>query len=136
MVGALLTEAMVPVPMWRSLRLEEFFALHGAQHHRLYRFFAPPTAGATTFAVLAAVTSVATGQSGQPASVVAAACALVILSTYCLFFQRANASFAAASVAHEDLPAALTRWASWHSFRTGVGLIALVFALLAVRGGA
>ena len=133
-VGALLAEAMVLVPMWRSLQPQEFFRLHAAHAHRLYKFFAPLTASATGLSVVAAITSVASGHSGSLASVVAAALALVILSTYFLYFQRANASFAEAIITHEEFPAELARWASWHWFRTTVGLLALVATLLAVRG--
>ena len=133
-VGALLTEAMVLVPMWRTLQPQEFFTLHAAHAHRLYRFFAPLTVSATLLAVVAAITSVATGRPSSSASVVAAVLALVMLSTYPLYFQRANASFAEASITHEALPAELARWASWHWFRTIVGLVALASALLALRG--
>jgi hypothetical protein len=122
-VGALFTEAMVLVPMWRSLPPREFFALHAAHAHRLYAFFAPLTVGATLL-------------PHGSASVVAAALALVMLSTYGLYFRRANASFAAASITHEALPAELARWARWHWFRTAVGLVALASALWALHGGA
>ena len=135
-VGALLTEAMVLVPMWRTFQPQEFFTLHAAHAHRLYTFFAPLTVSATLLAVVAAITSVATGRPLSSASVVAAVLALVILSTYILYFQRANASFAEASITHEALPAELARWASWHWFRTAVGLVALASALLALRGTA
>jgi hypothetical protein len=133
-VGALLTEAIVLVPMWRTLQPQEFFALHATHAHRLYKFFAPLTASATILAVAAAGTSLASGHSGRVASVVAAALALVILSTYFLYFRRANASFAEASVTHEKLPAELARWAAWHWFRTAIGLVALAATLLALRG--
>ncbi|MET0335772.1 MAG: hypothetical protein ABW190_16005 [Rhizobacter sp.] len=135
-VGALLTEAMVLVPMWRSLQPQEFFTLHAAHAHRLYTFFAPLTMGATLLAVLAAITSVATNRPLASASVVAGAISLVILSTYGLYFRRANASFAEASITHEALPAELARWAAWHWFRTAIGLVALAASLLALRGGA
>jgi hypothetical protein len=134
-VGALLTEAMVLVPMWRTLQPQEFFALHAAHAHRLYAFFAPLTVSATLLAVGAAITSVAADRPLTSASVVAAVLALAILSTYVLYFQRANASFAEASITHEALPAELARWASWHWFRTATGLVALASALLALRGG-
>lgn len=134
-VGALLTEAMVLVPMWRTLQPEEFFRLHAAHAYRLYAFFAPLTVSATLLAVVAAAASVAANRPGSSASVVAAILALVILSTYGLYFRRANASFAEASITHEELPAELARWASWHWFRTIVGLVALASALLALRGG-
>jgi hypothetical protein len=135
-IGALLVEAMVLVPMWRSLQPHEFFALHAVHAHRLYAFFAPLTLGATLLAVVAAVAAVATGRPLNGASVAAAVLALVILSTYGLYFRRANASFADASITHEALPAELRRWAAWHWFRTIVGLVALAAALLALRGGA
>lgn len=134
-IGALLTEAMVLVPMWRTLQPQEFFTLHAAHAHRLYAFFAPLTVTATVLAVVAAMTSVATNRPLAPASVVAASLTLVILSTYGLYFRRANASFADASITHEALPAELARWASWHWFRTIVGLMALASSLLALRGG-
>jgi hypothetical protein len=135
-VGALLTEAIVLVPMWRTLQPQEFFTLHAAHAHRLYKFFAPLTASATVLAVIAAVTSLASGHSGRVPSVVAAALALLILSTYFLYFRRANASFAEASITHEKLPAELARWAAWHWFRTAIGLVALASTLLALRGAA
>lgn len=134
-VGALLTEAMVLVPMWRTLQPQEFFRLHAAHAHRLYAFFAPLTVGATLLAVAAAVGSVVTQRPLSAASIVAAALTLVVLSTYALYFRRANASFAEASITHEALPAELARWASWHWFRTLIGLAALASALLALRGG-
>src|SRR5262245_27045625 len=69
-VGALLTEAMVLVPMWRTLRPQEFFSLHAAHAHRLYTFFAPLTVTATLLAVAAAIASVAADRPQSSASVV------------------------------------------------------------------
>jgi len=134
-IGALFTEAMVLVPMWRSLQPQEFFKLHAAHAHRLYAFFAPLTVSATLLAVVAAIASVATNRPLSSASVVAAVLVVVILSTYGLYFRRANASFAEATITHEALPAELARWAAWHWFRTIVGLVALASALFALRGG-
>lgn len=133
--GALLTEAMVLVPMWRSLQPQEFFALHAAHAHRLYAFFAPLTVSATVLAVVAATSAVVTNRPSSSASVAAAVLALVILCTYGLYFRRANAGFAKATITHEALPAELARWASWHGFRTTLALAALASALLALRGG-
>jgi hypothetical protein len=134
-IGALFTEAVVLVPMWRSLQPQDFFALHAVHAHRLYAFFAPLTVSATMLAVVAAVASVAMNRPLSWASVLAAVLALVILSTYGLYFRRANASFAEASITHEALPAELARWASWHWFRTVVGFVALASELSALRGG-
>lgn len=132
-VGALFAEAMVMVPIWRTLPPQEFFRLHAAHAHRLYSFFAPLTVTATCLALAAGVLSMAFEHPGRLASLATAILALLILATYFLYFQRANASFAQATVRHEDLPAELARWAAWHWFRTVIGLLALVMALLAVR---
>jgi hypothetical protein len=133
-VGALFTEAVVLVPMWQAMPPQEFFSLHAAHAHRLYGFFAPLTVSATVLAVGAGVTAVITDRPSSAAAAATAALSLVILSTYFLYFQRANASFAAASIPHEALPAELARWAAWHWFRTVVGFAALASALLALRG--
>lgn len=132
-VGALLAEAMVMVPMWRTLPPQEFFRLHAAHAHRLYSFFAPLTVSATCLALAAGVLSMTVEHPGRLASVVTAVLALLMLLTYFLYFQRANTSFAQATVAPEDLSAELARWAAWHWLRTILGLFALVTALLAVR---
>jgi hypothetical protein len=126
---------MVLVPMWRALQPQEFFRLHAAHAYRLYAFFAPLTLSATLLAVVAATASVIASRPECVWAVMAAVLALVILSTYGLYFRRANASFAEASITHEELPAELARWASWHWFRTIIGLAALASALLALRGG-
>jgi len=133
-IGALLTEAMVLVPMWRTLQPQEFFALHAAHAHRLYAFFSPLTVGATLLSVVAAVTSAVTDRPSGWASTVAAGLTLVVLATYGLYFRRANARFAEASVSHGDLPGELRRWAAWHWLRTTIGLAALAASLLALRG--
>jgi hypothetical protein len=135
-IGALLTEALVLAPMWRSLQPQEFFTLHAAHAHRLYTFFAPLTVGAMLLAVVAAITSVAADRPLSSASVVSAVLTLVILSTCGLYFWRANASFAEASITQEALPAELARGVSWHWFRAVIGLVALASALLTLRGGA
>ena len=80
------------------------------------------------------VAAVVTDRPHSTAAVATAALSLVILSTYFLHFQRANASFAAAGIPHDALPAELARWAAWHWFRTLVGFAALASALLALRG--
>ena len=134
-VGALFTEAVVLVPMWRSLPAPAFFSLHAAHAHRLYRFFAPLTISATLLTVGAAAAAVITDQPHSTAAVLSAALTLLVLSTYFLYFQRANARFAAASITPEALPGELARWAAWHGFRTVVGFAALGAALLALRGG-
>jgi Domain of unknown function (DUF1772) len=132
--GALLTEAVVLVPLFRSLQPREFFVLHKAHAHRLYGFFAPLTATAASFALFAAAACIVSGHPNRVTAVVAATLTLVVLSTYFLYFRRANASFTAATIKPEDLAAELDRWASWHWFRTAVSVVSFLVASLSIRG--
>jgi hypothetical protein len=56
----------------------------------------------------------------------------VVVSTFFLYFQQANASFATATIGVEHLSAELGRWAWWHWLRTGVNLVAFAAALLSL----
>jgi hypothetical protein len=48
-----------------------------------------------------------------------------------VFFQQANAGFAAAATA--DVPAELARYAAWQSVRICLGLAAFIASLIALR---
>src|SRR5687767_9432576 len=65
LIGALLAEAFLLVPVWRSMPAEAFLAGHADYGPRLYRFFAPLTIGATTMAVAAAGAAAVTSQPGR-----------------------------------------------------------------------
>ena len=66
------------------------------------------------------------------------ASAAILLGTVAMFvvyFEKANASFAAASLPAADLGAELERWGRWHSLRTVLASVALGLALVAVAAG-
>jgi hypothetical protein len=106
--GAMLTEGLLLVPWWRSLAPGEFLSWYAANGSRLQDYFGPLTWLAGLLALLA-------------------------VSSFFVYFGRANASFAAGAVRAADLPAELARWAAWHWVRTGLSLGALASALLSLR---
>jgi hypothetical protein len=130
--GAMLTEGLVLVPFWRSLAAAEFFAWYAANDRRLLGFFGPLTAVTAVLALAAALVALWTGDPGRWLALLAALLAIVAVSTFFLYFQRANASFAAATLAADDVPAELRRWAAWHWLRSGLSLAALTAALLSM----
>lgn len=134
--GAMLTEGFVLVPYWRSLAASDFFAWYAANDRRLLGFFGPVTGVAALLAVVAAAVSLWTGDAGRWWTVLAAALLLIAVAMFPLYFEGANASFAAASVGEARLPAELARWARWHDVRTALALGAVVAALVGVRGTA
>src|SRR4030095_16680485 len=96
--GAMLTEGLVLVPYWRSLAPAEFFAWYAANDQRLLGFFGPLTSVTALLAIAAAISSVWQGHDVKLFALMAALLAVVVVSTFFVYFQRANESFAAASI--------------------------------------
>lgn len=134
LVGALLAEAFLLVPVWRSMPADVFFAAHADYGLRLYRFFAPLTIVATVGASAAAVASLGTSWPGRWPTVAAGVLTLAMLVLYVGYFRAANERFAQGRMTAEELSRELTRWASWHRVRVGLGLVAFGAALLGVDG--
>jgi len=128
--GAMLTEGFVLVPYWRSLAPAEFLAWYAANNRRLVGFFGPLTAVTALLAIAAALGSLWEGHPGRWLALLAALLSLAVVSTFFLYFQKANASFATGSLGLDRVAAELTRWATWHWWRTGLSLAALALAML------
>ena len=131
--GAMLTEGAVMVPYWRSLPPDAFLRWYAENAARLLAFFGPLEIAATVLALAAAVLSGVRRAAGIGLLVVAATLALAVLAPFPIYFGDVNASFAAATIAPEQVGEELTRWAAWHWVRTALGLGAFLAALLAVR---
>jgi hypothetical protein len=129
-VGALLAEGALFIPYWRTLSAEEFFSLHKVYGPRLYRFFAPLTIAATMSAVAAAFTCALADHPGRWLAVVAGVLSASMIVLYFLYFKRANASFASASLSAGELSKELKRWEEWHWVRVVIGIAAFGAALL------
>ena len=117
LAGSLLTEGMVLVPFWRGLAVDRFYDLHGSAGPKLFRYFAPLTAGG----VLATIAAAALDPS-NPLLVAAALCLLAVLVTFFLFFKAANGRLSAHAYDAVGLAGALRKWAIWHAMRTGFAL--------------
>lgn len=123
--GANLTEGFVLVPYWRSLDAVEFYRCYAANDERLLRFFAPVTAVAALSTVAAAIAFSSTLARGSWFVLASALLSAVCVAMFPLYFARVNATFSAASIPSDRLPAELARWARWHHVRTAVALAAL-----------
>ena len=129
--GAMLTEGLVLVPYWRSLPAEAFYSWYAANDKRLLGFFGPLTWLAALSALAAAVVSLWTAHPGRWYAAVTAACLLVVVSMFFVYFEQANAAFSAGGMPANELRAELDRWAAWHWVRSALSLVALSAAILA-----
>jgi hypothetical protein len=130
--GAMLAEAAVLVPYWRSLPPAEFLRWYAANAERLLVFFGPLEIAAFVLALVALGLRHVRHLPGRAALGLAALLALGVLAPFPAYFQRVNASFAAATIADAAVPGELARWAAWHWARTAIGTAAFVAALLAL----
>lgn len=131
-LGAMLTEGFVLVPWWRSLAPEEFLRWYAANDQRLVGFFGPVTSAATLLAVAATALSFWEGHPGRVATLIPAAIMVALVVSFFVYFEPANQSFAKATVAAADLPAALATWGFWHHTRTALAALAFAASLAAI----
>jgi len=130
--GAMLTEAGVLVPYWRSLSPKEFLQWYGVNGQRLQAFFGPLTIVTTLLALLASAVNLWDRHPGRWLTLLAAVISLTVVSTFFVYFKKANASFSAATISVDQVSAELARWAKWHWWRTALSFAALTAAVLSL----
>ncbi len=130
--GALLAEARVLVPFWRSQEPAAFLGWYRENAARLLRFFGPLEAASGVLVFAAVLVGGLVGRPGRVGMTVATALTLAVLASFPLYFQQANRSFEEATIPPERVPAELARWARWHASRTALAVAAFVAALMAL----
>ena len=128
--GALLTEAVVLVPFWRSLPPESFLDWYRANAALLFNFFGPLEIVATVLIVLAAAMALIRRRPGFGWWVLACLFAVFVLAAFPLYFREANASFELATIEVTMVSEELERWAAWHWGRTVIAFAAFAAAAL------
>lgn len=130
--GALLAEACVLVPFWRSEPPEQFLSWYRRHAGLLLRFFGSLEAASGLFVAAASLFAWLGFLPGRWTFSGAALLTLAVLASFPLYFKAANASFAAGTIAAAALGAELARWAAWHGARSGFAVAAFLLALLAL----
>ena len=131
--GAMLTEGMFLVPWWRSLPARDFLVWYAVNDRRLFGYFGTLTEVTALVAIAAALLSFWEGHASRRHAALAATLCLVAVATFFIYFRAVNASFAAATIPVDAVPAELRRWATWHWGRIGLSFAALAASLLALR---
>jgi hypothetical protein len=123
--GAVLAEGAVLIPFWRSLPPESFLAWYRQHAALLFRFFGSLEIVAAGSIILATL--------GRRSALLAlsAVLAVLVLAVFPLYFQRANASFADATIPVTEVAAELRRYATWHWARVALAVAAFTVAVVA-----
>jgi Domain of unknown function (DUF1772) len=126
--GAFLFIALVVVKFWQTVEPDVF--LSWMSDH----FFRFPTLMVPLNMIALALTIAAWGAAwkSQPSSRLAlglsTACIFVCTLTFPIYFARANAEFLNRAIALPQVSSAIATWSTWHWARTGLALLALIFA--------
>ena len=128
--GALLAEACVLVPMWRSQEPDSFLAWYRDHAGLLLKFFGSLEVASSVLIVAATGFAWFGDLPGFPLLVGATGLTLAVLASFPLYFKKANESFAEHSIQATEVSAELARWATWHWARTGLAILAFLFAVL------
>lgn len=130
--GALLAEACVLVPMWRSQEPESFLDWYRDHAGLLLRFFGPLEVSSCVFVVAATTLAWLQDLPGFGLLLGSTGLTLVVLASFPLYFKKANASFAEHSIQASDVGAELVRWGRWHWARTALAIVAFFLAILSL----
>ena len=130
--GALLAEACVLVPFWRSQAPDSFLSWYARHAGLLLGFFGPLEAASGLLVVAATVLAWLALLPGAALFSASTVLTIAVLASFPVYFKDANARFAAGSIPAADVPAELERWARWHWGRTGLALVAFLLATLAL----
>jgi hypothetical protein len=132
--GAVLAEGAVLVRFWRSLQPEAFLAWYRQHAVLLLRFFGSLEVVAAGLAVLAALVSWFGDGPAAGLLAVSALLAVLVLAVFPLYFRRANASFAEATIAIAEVGVELRRYSNWHWVRVMLAIAAFAVAAVAATG--
>ncbi len=132
--GSLVTEAMLLVPYWRTLKMPQFYALRRDFGPRLFRYFTPLTILATLLPTASAARGFLASGHHDPMGWLSAALIVAVTLTFPLYFKAANEAFADQKLNEADLTRELARWAKVHNFRTVLALVGFAASIVALAG--
>ena len=128
--GALLAEACVLVPMWRSQEPASFLSWYEKHAGLLLKFFGALEVASTVAIIVATVLAYYAGLSGAGFYGASTALDLAVLACFPVYFRAVNRSFAEGTIPVSEVPGELARWSKWHWTRTGLAAAAFLLAVL------
>ena len=129
-IGAQLTEAILFVPYWKSLRPNDFFELHKTYGKKIHHFFAPLTIAATLFPLTMVVYHFVHNSQELIILTFIGVTTLAFFSTYFLYFKKVNQKFADRSIPDGELSKELIVWGNWHWARIFLECMTFVLSII------
>jgi hypothetical protein len=126
--GAFLFIALVVVKFWQAVEPEAFLSWMSDHFFRFPTLMVP----LNMIALILTIAAFGTAWQSNPANrLVLGLSSLWIFFgtlTFPIYFAGANAEFLNRTIALPQIATAIATWATWHWLRTGLALLALIFA--------
>jgi len=132
LAGGMLVIGVAFVSFWQSLSPSDFQEWFASHSHLIGRLMIPLGTGSIV-ATLAALVVSWRDPARRLWSLIAALTAVGVMVTYPIFFAGTNEAFVRGGLSDRAVRSLLHRWATWHWFRTGLGIVAFIAALRALR---
>jgi hypothetical protein len=133
LAGGMLVIGVSLVSFWKSLSPSDFQAWFAAHAHLVGRLMIPLGVGAIVASVAAVVACRRGAATARRWLLIAAVSAMGVMVTYPLFFAATNEAFGRGGLSDAAARTLLDRWATWHWFRTGLGVLGFIAALRALH---
>lgn len=133
LAGGMLVIGVAFVSFWESLSPSAFQAWFASYSYLIGRLMIPLGAGSVVATLAALIASWSGPTARRRWLVIAVVSAIGVMGTYPLFFADANESFVRGGLPDGAVRSLLERWAAWHWFRTGLGVVGFFAALRALQ---
>ena len=133
LAGGMLVIGVSFVGFWKSLSASDFQAWFASYSPLIGRLMIPLGIGGVAASVAALVACWRGPAMCRRWLLVAALSAVGVMVTYPIFFAATNQAFERGGLSEAAVRAMLDRWAAWHWFRTGLGIVGFLAALRALQ---
>jgi Anthrone oxygenase len=133
LTGGMLVIGTSFVSFWKSLSPGDFQAWFASHSHLIGRLMIPLGIGGVAATVAALVACWPGPATCRRWLLIAAFSVMGVMVTYPIFFAATNEAFERGGLSDSAVRALLDRWAAWHWFRTGLGIVAFFAALRALQ---
>jgi Domain of unknown function (DUF1772) len=133
LAGGMLVIGVSFVSFWKSLSPSDFQAWFASYSHLIGRLMIPLGAGSVAASVATLVTCWSGSATRRRWLLLAALSAIGVMVTYPIFFAATNEAFVRGGLSDSAVRTLLDRWATWHWFRTALGIVGFLAALRALH---
>lgn len=131
-IGSQITEGVLLVPYWQSMKAQEFYNYYQEFGHSIGRFYTILTVAAALIPISIAVYARRIKSNAFSPATVSTLFALLFIGCFYVYFKGTNELFFQEAFTEAELKEELIVWAKWHWSRILLEFISLIFLIMAL----